>query len=215
MKPKCLHRRPNRSARSPRWARRKCRGPHNGHQRRHKWGSLAGEQTGRQCRVPTRRTKRHTEATRPLPLASRAQNLRDQLRTPSVRTVSTDPQPQIARAPPPWRTWHFAQTQARRGGRRSEIHRKPARGPRPGKAHPTRPSARPRGERHLTDTTATTTPSMPSWSPAGMTPTRSQHRRRHASTRSRDATRRKTHPSRHHDKHTSSAITPPWGPGYH
>ena len=38
-----------------------------------------------------------------------------------------------------------------------------------------------------------------------MTPTRSQHRRRHASTRSRDATRRKTHPSRHHDKHTSSA----------
>ena len=44
-----------------------------------------------------------------------------------------------------------------------------------------------------------------------MTPTRSQHPRCHASTRSRDATRRKTQPSRHHDKHTSSAITPPWG----
>ena len=76
---------------------------------------------------------------------------------------------------------------------------------------PTRPSARPRGERHPTDITATTTLLMPSWSPAGMTPTRSQHRRRHASTRSRDATRRKTHPSRHHDKHTSSTITLPWG----
>ena len=90
-----------------------------------------------------------------------------------------------------------------------ENHRKPARGPGPGKPHPTSPSARPRGERQLTDTTATMTLSMPSWSPAG--PTRSQHRRRRASTRNRDATRWKTHPSRHHDKHTSSAITPPWG----
>ena len=33
-----------------------------------------------------------------------------------MRTVSTDSQPQIARAPPAWRTWHFAQTQARQGG---------------------------------------------------------------------------------------------------
>ena len=44
-----------------------------------------------------------------------------------------------------------------------------------------------------------------------MTPTRSQQPPRHASTRSLDATRRKTHPSRHHDRHTASAITPPWG----
>ena len=78
-------------------------------------------------------------------------------------------------------------------------------------ATPDTPQERLRGEHHPTDTTATTTPSMPSWSPAGMTPTRSQHRRRHASTRSRDATRRKTHPSRHHAKHTRSAITLPWG----
>ena len=75
-----------------------------------------GEQTGHQCRVPTRWTKQHTEATRRWPLVGLARNVRDQLRTPSVRTVSTNPQLQIARAPPPWRTWHFAQTQARRGG---------------------------------------------------------------------------------------------------
>ena len=208
MKPDRLHRRPDRSARSPRWARKKCRGPHSGHQCQHKWGSLAGERTGRQCRVPTRRKKRHTLATRHRPLASLTRNLRDQVRTPSVRTVSTDPQPQIARAPPPWRARHFAQTQARRGGRRSEIHREPARGPRPGKPHLTRPNTRLRGEHHLTDTTATTILSMPSWSPAG--PTQSQHRRRRASTWSRDTTRRKTHPSRHRDEHTSSPITPPW-----
>ena len=96
MKPNRLHRRPNRSARSPRWARKKCRGPHNGHQHRHKCGSLVGERTGRQCRMPTRRTKRHTEAMRHWPLAGLAQNLMDQLRTPGVRTVSTDPQLQIA-----------------------------------------------------------------------------------------------------------------------
>ena len=44
-----------------------------------------------------------------------------------------------------------------------------------------------------------------------MTSTQSQHRQHHASTRSHDATRRKTHPSRRHNRHTSSAITPPWG----
>ena len=85
-----------------------------------------------------------------------AQNLRDQLRTPNVKTVSADPQPQITRAPPPWRTWHFRQTQACRGKRHSEIHQKAARGPRPRKPHHTRPGTRPRGERHPTDTTATT-----------------------------------------------------------
>ena len=42
-------------------------------------------------------------------------------------------------------------------------------------------------------------------------PHRVPHRRRHASTRSQDATLRRTHPSRHHARHTSSAITPPWG----
>ena len=56
MKPNRLHCRPNRSAGSPRWARKKCGGPHNGHQRQHQWGSLAGERTGRQCRMPTHRT---------------------------------------------------------------------------------------------------------------------------------------------------------------
>ena len=170
MTPNRLHRQPNRSSESPRLARKKCRGPHSGRQHQHQWGSLAGERTGRQCRVPTRRTKRHTEATRHWQLASLTRNPSDQLRTPSVRTAPTDPQPQITRAPPPWRTWHFVQTQARRGGRRSEIHRKPTQGQRPGKPHPTRPGARPREERHPTDATATTTPSMPSWVPAGVTP---------------------------------------------
>ena len=56
MKPNRLHYRPNRSAGSPRWARRKCGGPQNGHQRQHQRGSLAGEQTGRQCRVRTHGT---------------------------------------------------------------------------------------------------------------------------------------------------------------
>ena len=44
-----------------------------------------------------------------------------------------------------------------------------------------------------------------------MTPTRFQHRRRHASTGGHDATMRRTHPSRYHARHTSGAITPPWG----
>ena len=43
-----------------------------------------------------------------------------------------------------------------------------------------------------------------------MTSTRSQRRRRHASTRSHYATMRRTQPSRYHARHTSSAITPPW-----
>ena len=92
-----------------------------------------------------------------------------------------------------------------------DIHRKPARGQRPGKPQPTRPSTRTKEERHPTGVTATTTASMPSWSPAGMTPGRSQHRRCHASTRSRNATRRTIRPSRCHNKRTSSATTTPWG----
>ena len=66
-------------------------------------------------------------------------------------------------------------------------------------------------ERHPAGTTATTTPSMPSWTPAGMSPRRSQHRRCHASTRNHYATRRTIGPSRCHDKRTCSATTPPWG----
>ena len=70
---------------------------------------------------------------------------------------------------------------------------------------------RPAGKGQPADTTATMTLSMPSWSAAWVTPTRSQHRRRHASTRSHDATMRRTNPSRYHARHISSAITPPWG----
>ena len=95
--------------------------------------------------------------------------------------------------------------------RRHGTHRKPERRQRPGKPHPTRPSARSAGKRHPADTTATTTVLMPSWSPAWVTPARSQQQRRHVSTRSDDATMRRTHPSRYHARHTSSAFTPPWG----
>ena len=43
MKPSRLHCQPNRSLGSPRWARRKCGDLHNGQQRQHQWGNLAGE----------------------------------------------------------------------------------------------------------------------------------------------------------------------------
>ena len=144
-------------------------------------------------------------------MASLMRNPRGQLRTPGVRTAPTGPRPRITRAPPPGRTWRPAQVRARQGRRCNEIHRKPARGQRPGKPRPTRPGARTKEERHPARTTATTTPSMPSWTPAGMTPRRSQHRKRHASTRRRNATRRMIRPSRCHNKRTSSATTPPWG----
>ena len=62
MRPSRLHCQPNRSAGGPRWSRRKCGDPHNGQQRQHQWGNLAGEWTGRQHSVPTHRTWRHTEA---------------------------------------------------------------------------------------------------------------------------------------------------------
>ena len=103
-------------------------------------------------------------------MASLTRNPRGQLRTPGARTAPTGPRPRITRAPPPGRTWRPAQTRAHQGRRCHEIHRKPARGQRPGKPHPTRPSARTKEERHPAGTTATTTPSMPSWTPAGMTP---------------------------------------------
>ena len=144
-------------------------------------------------------------------MASLGRNPRGQLRTPGVRTAPTGPRPRITRAPPPGHTWRPAQIRAHQGRRSHEIHRKPTRDQRPRKPHPTRPSARTKEERHPAGTTATTTPSMPSWTPAGMTPRRPQHRRCHASTRSRNATRRTIRPSRCHDKRTSSATTPPWG----
>ena len=56
MKTNRLHCQPNRIAGSPRWAQRKCGGRRNGHQRQRPWGSLAGEGTRRQCRVPTNHT---------------------------------------------------------------------------------------------------------------------------------------------------------------
>ena len=143
-------------------------------------------------------------------MASLTRDRRVQLRTPGVRTAPTSPRPRITRALPPGRTWRPAQTRARQGRRRHEIHRKPARGQRPGKPHRTRPSARTKEERHRAGTTATRTPSMPSWTPAGMTPGRSQHQRCQASTRSRNATRQTIRPSRCHDKRTSSATTPHW-----
>ena len=62
----------------------------------------------------------------------------------------------------PGRTWRPAQTRARQGRRCHEIHRKQARGQRPGKPHPTRPSEQTKEEHHPAGTTATTTPSMPS-----------------------------------------------------
>ena len=93
-------------------------------------------------------------------MASLTRNPRGQLRTPGVRTAPTGPRPRITRAPPPGRTWQPAQTRARQGRRCCKIHRKPARGQRPGKPHPTRPGARTKEERQPAGTTATTTPSI-------------------------------------------------------
>ena len=216
MQPPCPHRQPNRNAGSSRWVRRKCGGPHSKQQHQHQWGNLAMEQTGQQCSMPTRGTWRHTEAARHRLLANLIRNLKDQCRTTVVRTASAHNQPmscnrQVARAPPPWRTQRITPTQARRGRRRHGTHRKPARRHRPGEPHPTRPSARPAERCRPADTTATTTLSMPSWSPAWVTPTRLQRRRHRASARSNDANMQRTHPSRYHARHTSSAIITPWG----
>ena len=142
-------------------------------------------------------------------MASLTRNPRSQLRTPGVRTAPTGPRPRITRAPPPGRTWLPAQARARQGRRCNEIHGKPARGQRPGKPRPTRPSVRTKEESHPAGTTATTTPLMPSWTPAGMTPRRSQHRRRHASTRSRNATRGTIRPSRCHDERPPARLHHP------
>ena len=166
--------------------------------------------------MPTHRTWWHTEAARHRPLGNLIRKLKDQCRTARVRTASAHHQPvgrnpQVARAPPLWRTQHITRTPARRGRHRDRTHQKPARSQRPGKPHPTCPSARPAGKRRPADTTATTTLSMPSWSPAWVTHKRSQHQRHHASAWSNDATMRRTRPSRYHARHTSSASTPPWG----
>ena len=53
MTPKRLHRRPNRSATRPRWARKDCRDPRNERRHQQQWGNLAEEQTRHQCGVPT------------------------------------------------------------------------------------------------------------------------------------------------------------------
>ena len=85
------------------------------------------------------------------------------------------------------------------------------RSPKPGQPHPTCPNAQPTGERRPAGTTATKTRSMPSWSPAGVTPTRNQHRLLRAAILSHKATIQGAHRSGCPARHTSSRITPPWG----
>ena len=60
-------------------------------------------------------------------------------------------------------------------------------------------------------TTASKTVSMPSWSHAGVAPTRTQHRLPRVAIRSHEATIQGSHPSRCPARHTSSTITLPWG----
>ena len=119
------------------------------------------------------------------------------------------PSAHVARTPPPWPTRRIAPAQARQERRLHGDHLLPARSQRPEKPHPTRPSVQAAGKGRPADTTATKTLSMPSWSPAGVTPTQSQRRRPCASARSRDATMQRAHPSGCHARHTSSATTPP------
>ena len=216
MQPRRPHRQPNHKSKSQRWARRTCRDPHNGQQHHHQWGNLAGEWTSQQYSMPTDRAWRHTEAVRHQPLANLVLNLKNQCRTPGVWPASPNHQPmghnpQVARMPPPWRTQRITPTQAHLGRRRHRTHLEPAQSQRPEKPHPTRRNARPAEKLRPANTTATKTLSMPSWGPAWVTPTQLQRRRHHASARSNDATIRRADPSRCHARHTSSAITPPWG----
>ena len=88
-----------------------------------------------------------------------------------VRPTSTHHQPMGhnppgPRTPPPWLTRRITPTQARKGRHRYGANLKPARSQRPGKPHPTHPSARPAGKHRPADTTPPKTISMPSWSPA-------------------------------------------------
>ena len=165
------HRQTSHNARSQRWTRTKWGDPHNGQQHHHQWGNPEGEWTSQQYSMPTHRAWRHTEAARHRPLANLVRNLKNQCRTPGVRPASTHHQPmghnpQVARAPPPWRTQRITPTQARRGRRCHGAHLKLARSQRPGKPHPARPNARPARKGLSADTTTTKTLSMPSWSPA-------------------------------------------------
>ena len=143
--PRRPHCQPSHNAGSPRWTRRKWGSPHSGQEHHHQQGNLAGEWTSQQYSMPSHRAWRHTEAARHRPLANLVRNLTNQCRTPGERQASTDHQPmghnpQVARAPPPWRLRRITPTQARRGRRCHEAHLKPARSQRPGKTHPTRPS---------------------------------------------------------------------------
>ena len=111
--------------------RRKWGDPHNGHKHHHQQGNLAGEWTSQQCSMPTHRAWRHREAARHRLLANLVRNLRSQCRTPGMRPASIHDQPtghnpQVVRAPPPWRTRRITPTQARRGRRRHGAHLKPA-----------------------------------------------------------------------------------------
>ena len=169
--PRRPHHQPSQHARSPRWTRSKWGDPHSGQKHHRQQGNLAREWTSRQYSMPTHRAWRHTEAARHRLLANLVRNLKSQCRTSGMRPASTHHQPmghnpQVARAPPPWRTRRIRPTQPRRGRRGRGGHLKPARSERPGKSHPTRPSARPAGKRRPADTTATKTLSMPSWNPA-------------------------------------------------
>ena len=78
-------------------------------------GKPGGEWTSQQYSMPTHRAWWHTEAARHRPLASLVRNLKNQCRTPGMRPAFGHHQPmkhnpQIARAPPPWRTRRITPT---------------------------------------------------------------------------------------------------------
>ena len=97
------------------------------------------------------------------------------------------------------------------GRRHHGAHLEPTPSPKPGQPHQTCPSARPTGEHRLADTTTPTTLLMPSWSPAGVTPTWTQHPLPSAALRNHKATIQGANPSWCPARHTSGGITPPWG----
>ena len=165
--------------------------------------------------MPARRPWRQAEATRHRTLANLVRDLTIQCRTQSMRPPPAHQppmgcNPQVARTQPSPRPRRITLTKALWFRRYQGAHLEPARSQNPKKPHPTHPSAQPTGKRCPAGTTAAKTLLMPSWSPAGVIPTRTQHRLPRMSARSHDATLQKAHPSRCHARHTSSVITAPW-----
>ena len=235
--PRRPHCRPSRSARGPWWRPRRKRGGPRREKKCHcqrrtylpedqpERGYLAGRPASQKTSTPAcppiaQQTWRHAEAARHRTPGNPVRHLGKRRQTPSIPLASphqppSGRKPRVTRAPPHPRPQHTAVTEARRGmphpGRRQHgAHLEPTRSLRPRQPHPTCPRARFTGERRPADTPAMKSLSTPSWSPAGVPPTRTQRRLPRAATRSHETTMQGAHPSRYLARHTSSAISPPW-----